>query len=173
MTSPILCCVGGGSRSGAAPPAIQQQRLPSQHHYLPLPIATHILYVCFYILTWVLVGKISVRCSQHKRPRHLKSCVGNTDPSGQNWSDILCRDDMSPTCRRHFRRRLPDDPDANVCQNYCKESIRGYSYVKLFVLEEAEGLDGSLKNILKHKKSGGIVLHMFDIFDVIHEAHSR
>jgi hypothetical protein len=41
------------------------------------------------------------------------------------------------------------------------------------VLEEAEGLDGSLRIILKHKKSGGIVLHMLDIFDVIHEAHSR
>jgi hypothetical protein len=49
-------------------------------------------------------GKISVGCSsRHKRPQHLKSCVGDTDPSGQNWSDILCRDDMSPTCRRHFR----------------------------------------------------------------------
>jgi hypothetical protein len=41
------------------------------------------------------------------------------------------------------------------------------------VIEEAEGLDGSLNIILKHKKSGGIVLHMLDIFDVIHEAHSR
>ncbi len=72
-----------------------------------------------------------------------------------------------------LREALPDDPDANECQNYCKENIQGYSYIKLFVLEEAEGLDGSLKNILKHKKSGGIVLHMLDIFNVIHEAHSR
>ncbi len=63
---------------------------------------THIPYVCFYIRTWVLAGKISVGCSRHKRPRHLKSCVGDTDSSGQSWSDILCRDDMSPTCRRHF-----------------------------------------------------------------------
>jgi hypothetical protein len=67
----------------------------------------------------------------------------------------------------------PDDPNANACQNYCKENIQGYSYVKLFVLEEAEGLDGSLKKILKHKKSGGIVLHMLDIFDIIHKANSR
>ena len=37
---------------------------------------THIPYVCFYIRTWVLAGKISVGCSRHKRPRHLKSCVG-------------------------------------------------------------------------------------------------
>jgi hypothetical protein len=41
------------------------------------------------------------------------------------------------------------------------------------VIEEAKGLDGSLKIILKHKKSGGVVLHMLDIFDIIHEAHSR
>jgi hypothetical protein len=61
----------------------------------------------------------------------------------------------------------------NASRNYRKKNIRGYSYVKLFVLEEAEGLGGSLKNFLKHKKSGGIVLHMLDIFDVIHEAHSR
>jgi hypothetical protein len=43
---------------------------------------THIPYVCFYICTWVLAGKISVGYSRHKRPRHLKSCVGDTDPSG-------------------------------------------------------------------------------------------
>jgi hypothetical protein len=72
-----------------------------------------------------------------------------------------------------LREASPDDPNTNACRNYCKENIRGYSYVKLFVLEEAEGLDRSLTNILKHKKSGGIVLHMIDIFDVIHEAHSR
>ncbi len=41
------------------------------------------------------------------------------------------------------------------------------------MIEEAEGLDRSLKIILKHKKSGGIVLHMLDIFDVIHKAYSR
>ncbi len=41
------------------------------------------------------------------------------------------------------------------------------------MLEEAEGLDRLLGIILKHKKSGGIVLHMLDIFDVIHKAHSR
>jgi hypothetical protein len=66
-----------------------------------------------------------------------------------------------------------DDPDANACKNFHKENIQGYSYVKQFVIEEAEGLDRSLKLILKHKKSGGSVLHMLDIFDVIHEAHSK
>jgi hypothetical protein len=72
-----------------------------------------------------------------------------------------------------LKEASPDDPDANACWNYRKENIQGYSYVKLFVLEEAEGLDRSLKNILKHKKSRGIVLYMLDIFNVIHEAHSR
>ncbi len=72
-----------------------------------------------------------------------------------------------------LKEASPDDPDANACWNYRKENIQGYSYVKLFVLEEAEGLDGSLKKNLKYKKSGGIVPHMFDIFDVIHKAHSR
>jgi hypothetical protein len=67
----------------------------------------------------------------------------------------------------------PEDPAANACRNSRKENIQGYSYVKQFQIEEAEGLDGSLKIILKHKKSGGIVLHVLDIFDVIHEAHRR
>jgi hypothetical protein len=67
----------------------------------------------------------------------------------------------------------PGDPDTNACRNYRKDNIQGYSYVKQFAIEEAEGLDGSLKIILKHKKSLAIVLHMLDIFDIIHEAHSR
>ncbi len=72
-----------------------------------------------------------------------------------------------------LKAALPDDPGANAYRNFHKENIQGYSYVKQFVIKEAEGLDGSLKTILKHKKSGGIVLHMLDIFDVIHKAHSR
>ncbi len=72
-----------------------------------------------------------------------------------------------------LREATPDDPYANACRNYRKENIQGYNYIKQFVIEEAKGLDGSLKIILKHKKSGGIVLHMLDIFYVIHKAHSR
>ncbi len=72
-----------------------------------------------------------------------------------------------------LKAALPDDPNANACRNFCKENIQGYSYVKQTVIEETKGLDGSLKIILKHKKSGGIVLHMLDIFGVIHKAHSR
>jgi hypothetical protein len=32
-----------------------------------------------------------------------KFCVGNMDPSGQNWSDTLCRRRHVGTCRRHFQ----------------------------------------------------------------------
>ncbi len=67
----------------------------------------------------------------------------------------------------------PEDPNTNACRNFHKENIQGYSYVKQFQIEEAKGLNGSLKIILKHKKSGGIVLHMLDIFNVIPKAHSR
>jgi hypothetical protein len=43
--------------------------------------------------------------SRHKLPRHLKFCVGDKDPSGQNWSDTLCRRRHDATCRRHFQLR--------------------------------------------------------------------
>jgi hypothetical protein len=42
-----------------------------------------------------------------------------------------------------------DDPDANTCRNYRKENIKGYSYIKQFAIEEAKGLDGSLKIITR------------------------
>ncbi len=79
-----------------------------------------------------------------------------------NWGD-----------KADIKAAFPDDPDTNACRNFRKENIQGYSYVKQFVVEEAKGLDGSLKIILKHKKSVGIVLHMLDIFNVNHKAHSR
>jgi hypothetical protein len=72
-----------------------------------------------------------------------------------------------------LREATPDDPDANACRNYCKKNIQGYSYIKQFAIEEAKGLNRSLKIILKHKKSGDTVLHMLDIFDIIQEAHRR
>jgi hypothetical protein len=45
--------------------------------------------------------------------------------------------------------------------------------VKYFSIEETKCLDGSPKKILIHKNTGGIVIHMLPIFDVIHEAHCR
>ncbi len=80
----------------------------------------------------------------------------------KNWGDDAFIKDASPT-----------DPEANKFRAYRKENYLGYNYVKQYAIEEAKTLDGKSKTILKHKKSGGIVLHMLDIFDVIHEAHSR
>jgi hypothetical protein len=49
--------------------------------------------VYFYIRT--SENLVNVGSSRHKLPRHLQFCVGDTDPSGQNWSDTSCRADMS------------------------------------------------------------------------------
>jgi len=80
----------------------------------------------------------------------------------QNWGDDAFVKDAPP-----------NDPKANKLRAYRKDNIQGYHYVKQYVIEVAECLDGSPNIILKHKKNGKIVLHMLDIFDVIHEAHSR
>ena len=57
--------------------------------------------VYFYIRT--SENLVNVGSSRHKLPRHLQCCVHNMDPSGQNWSDISCRADMSRW--RHFHLR--------------------------------------------------------------------
>jgi hypothetical protein len=44
---------------------------------------------------------MGVVTSQHKQVLTSQFCVGDLDPSEQNWSDILCRDNMSPTCCGH------------------------------------------------------------------------
>ncbi len=49
--------------------------------------------VYFYIRT--SENLVNVGSSRHKLPRHLQCSVGDTDPSGQNWSDMSCRADMS------------------------------------------------------------------------------
>ena len=68
---------------------------------------------------------------------------------------------------------LPDDVEAAKIRYFHRKNPRGYNYTKYFEVEETKGLDGSPMILLKHKNSGGIVLHMLDIFDVIAEAHSR
>jgi hypothetical protein len=50
---------------------------------------------------------------------------------------------------------------------------QGYNYAKFFHIEETESLDGSPKKVLIHKNTGGIVVHMLAVFDVIHKAHCR
>jgi hypothetical protein len=61
-----------------------------------------------------------------------------------------------------------DDPVANAFQKFRKSNPSGYNYVRDFNIEVAETLDESQRLILKHKKSGGIVSHMLNIFDIIH-----
>jgi hypothetical protein len=66
-----------------------------------------------------------------------------------------------------------DDPVANAFRKFRKSNPSGYNYVRDFKIEVTETLDESQRLILKHKNSGGIVSHMLNIFDIIHEAHSR
>jgi hypothetical protein len=56
---------------------------------------------------------------------------------------------------------------------FCRENPQGHNYIRFFEVEQAKAIDESLKMILKHKKTGGIVSNMLDIFDVIQEAHCR
>ena len=57
--------------------------------------------VYFYIRT--SENLVNVGSSRHKLPRHLQFCVGDTDPSGQNWSDTVVSCRHVTTCRRHFQ----------------------------------------------------------------------
>jgi hypothetical protein len=66
-----------------------------------------------------------------------------------------------------------DDSEAVTILKFRKSNPQGYNYVRYFDVEKTETLDGSVKMILKHKNSGGIVSHMLNIFDVIHDAHCR
>jgi hypothetical protein len=66
-----------------------------------------------------------------------------------------------------------DDRVAAAIRKFRKSNTHGFNYIRDFNIEASETLDESQRWILKHKKSGGIVSHMLNIFDVIHEAHSR
>jgi hypothetical protein len=70
-----------------------------------------------------------------------------------------------------------DHPDAVLAaaaiRRYRKSHPKGYNYVRYFKVETTQNLDGTPKMILKHKKSGGIVSNMLDIYNVIQEAHCR
>ena len=67
----------------------------------------------------------------------------------------------------------PDDVVVKQIKVFRANNIGGYNYVKHFAVRETEAADGSVKVLLLHKKTNGIVSHMLDIFDVIAEAHSR
>ena len=57
--------------------------------------------VYFYIRT--LENLVNVGSSRHKLPQHLQFCVGDTDPSGQNWSDTVVSCRHVATCWQHFQ----------------------------------------------------------------------
>jgi hypothetical protein len=73
----------------------------------------------------------------------------------------------------YLKEASSGDPVAAAIRKFCKSNNSGYNYVRDFKIEVAETLDESQRLIFKHKKSGGIVSHMINIFDIIHEAHSR
>lgn len=66
-----------------------------------------------------------------------------------------------------------DDVVVKQIKVFRANNKEGYNYVKYFAVRETEAADGSVKVLLLHKKTNGIVSHMLDIFDVIDEAHSR
>jgi hypothetical protein len=66
-----------------------------------------------------------------------------------------------------------DDMEASRIYRFCRQHPQGYNYAKYFRIEETKSLDGSPKKILIHKNTGGIVVRMLAVFDVIHEAHCR
>ena len=72
-----------------------------------------------------------------------------------------------------LKEALSDDSEAAAILKFRKSKPQGYNYVRHFEVEKTETLNGSVKMILKHKNSGGIVSHMLNIFDVIHDAHGR
>jgi hypothetical protein len=66
-----------------------------------------------------------------------------------------------------------DDLKAIQIYRFWRQNPKGYNLAKYFRQEDAEALGGSPKKLLIHHNSGGIVLHMLDIFDVINKAHCQ
>jgi hypothetical protein len=67
-----------------------------------------------------------------------------------------------------------DDLDTNrICKFWHKHKAMGYTYVGDFFAKDAESLDGIPKKLLIHCRTGGIVVDMVTICDVIWEAHQR
>jgi len=79
-----------------------------------------------------------------------------------NWGD----DDV-------LKEASSDNPVASAIRKFCKSNTRGYNFVRDFKIEVSETLHESQRWILKHKKSGGIVSHMLNIFEIINKANSR
>jgi hypothetical protein len=92
----VLCGCALSHRQNMTKPEYDRNELwVSVHMY------SHTIVVYFYIR--IPKNLVNVGSSRHKLPRHRKSCVGDTDPSGQNWSDTVCRRRHVATCRRLFQ----------------------------------------------------------------------
>ncbi len=66
-----------------------------------------------------------------------------------------------------------EDMKATRFYRFRRQHSQGYNYAKYFRIEDSKSLDGSPKKILIHKNTGGIVVHMLAVFNVIHKAHCR
>jgi hypothetical protein len=66
-----------------------------------------------------------------------------------------------------------EDMEASRIYRFCRQHPQGYNYAKYFRIEDIKSLDESPKKILTHKNTGGIVVHMLAVFDVIHKAQCR
>jgi hypothetical protein len=66
-----------------------------------------------------------------------------------------------------------DDMEASRIYRFRRQHPQGHNYVKYFSIEESKSLDGSPKKILIQNNTGGIVVHMLAIFNVIHKVHCR
>jgi hypothetical protein len=61
-----------------------------------------------------------------------------------------------------------DDPYAiRICKFQHKHKAVGYTYARDFFVQDAESLDGIPKKLLIHHRTGGIVVDMLTIFDVM------
>jgi hypothetical protein len=84
---------------------------------------------------------------------------------------VLC---LTPWGEDEYLAAAPEeDMEASRIYRFPRQHPQGYNYAKYFCIEETESLDGSPKKILIHKNTGGIVVHMLAVFDVIHEANCR
>ncbi len=66
-----------------------------------------------------------------------------------------------------------EDMEASRIYRFHRQHLQRYNYAKYIRIEETKSLDGSPKKVLIHKNTGGIVVHMLAILDVIHKAHCR
>jgi hypothetical protein len=61
-----------------------------------------------------------------------------------------------------------DDSDAiRICKFHYKHKAVGYTYAGDFFVQDEESLDGISKKLLIHHRTGGIVVDMLTIFDVM------